>query len=302
LFKSFLTFLKIKNKDSKIFLLPTPTPIDIVLFSLTTFFFKSKVIYFSRRLIEGKSLDRIILKKLEDLLLNQPNTMLISDSKSILERTKCANKSKKIPIPQRPKMKNVPTEKVDLFEEGSNYCYFALLGSMRPEKGAYEYDDIISSTLENYSNSKVIIHAQAIDMEMKRLLSNLKQRSISNEDIIIIDEFLRTDEYNWLIQNIDVLYIPYDVESYRSGTSGPLAEALNSNKIVISTKITWAVEEFENFENLILIDAFDNDELISALKKIILLRRKYSNMPDNYKLNDFEDAWLQAIETTIRLQ
>jgi len=180
---------------------------------------------------------------------------------------------------------------------------FGLIGLFRIEKGGRYYDRIIRLCREVCPDSTVTVQlAGSKKAEETRLAERLKCDWSGVNGVQIVDGHLQSDAYTDLLVALDVVVLPYDVESYGTGTSGLMFEALALNKVVVATPIVWAKDEFANHPNVVWLDGIDPDSLMRGLQAAI--RRAQETWSDTSapSVQDrFAAAWLAAIADAEKL-
>ncbi len=295
---TFFFFLKVPNKKENILILPSPSTHDTVTIFLLLFFKRIKIIYFKRRLFLNKTIKGKILNLLMECLYKKRNILFVSDSNLILKKIKSVNSKFKISIPKRKIQKFEPEEQINFLNLDFKPV-FAFSGVMRNEKGIKLYDEIIDLTLDTIENSFFVVHGVYLDNKMKTYYDRLKSKYKQNNRTMFIDRFLTEEEYSWFVGAIDVMVLPYDVELYSSGTSGPMQETLSSGGSVISTKLEWAMDEFDEQNKIFWMDNYDMESYEESLEKFIL--KGYNNNDSQINLSTFKEDWDKTIKYAIHL-
>ena len=297
-FISFRSFLRCV-KTRFLIIIPTPTSFDFIICLLLLPFVKGRVILFKRRLFNGNNFKDSIIRFALKRIANSDKFIFISDSSSIIENLSCKNDKFKISIPLR--QANLLNPDNDLnFTMPKNHPTFAFTGVLREEKGIDEYEKIISITLNHFKKGLFVIHAVCLDKVMENKLSILKDQFQLNNRVKFIERHLSDDEYFWFLNNIDVLFLPYDKEKYTSGSSGPLSEALSFNKIVICSKLDWAKDEYRNHKNIIWLNDLSEASYLTSLNAINKFDLKASEVSRNSD-SSFEEDWKKVINYSINL-
>ena len=295
---TFFYFLKVPNKKENIVIFPSPSTHDTVVIFLLLFFKRIKIIYFKRRLFLNKTMKGKILNLFMECFYKKSNILFVSDSNLILKKVKSINSKFKISIPKRNIQKFEPKKQINFL----NFNFkpvFAFSGVMRHEKGIKFYDEIIDLTLDKIENSFFVVHAVYLDSKMKTYYDHLKSKYKQNNRTMFIDRFLTNEEYSWFVGAIDVMVLPYDVELYSSGTSGPMQETLSSGGSVISTKLEWAIDEFDEQNKIFWMDNYDIESYEESLEKFIL--KGYNGNKSQINLSTFKEDWEETINYAIHL-
>lgn len=294
-FRSFLQCVKTRF----LIIIPTPTSYDLIICFLLLPLVKGRIILFKRRLFNKNNLKDLIIRFALRRIANSDKFIFISDSRNIIENLSCKNDKFKISIPPRQANLLNPDEDLNFTIQG-NSPIFAFTGVLREEKGIDEYEKIISMTLKHFNKGLFVIHAVYLDEVMENKLSILKDQFQLNNRVKFIERHLTDDEYSWFLNNIDVLFLPYDKEKYTSGSSGPLSEALSFNKIIICSMLDWAKDEFENHQNIIWLNDLSEDSYLKSLNAINKVDLKASEVPRN-SYSSFEEDWKKVINYSINL-
>lgn len=121
---------------------------------------------------------------------------------------------------------------------------FGTLGGARAEKGIGDFIDAIGLLNHNGLASNMqfflYVHSPSPD-EILQKFNKLKEQAPNN--VTLIENPLDDDEYADLLNSLDVLALPYWRSTYRSRTSGILAEGIASGKVAIVTRGTWLEDE-----------------------------------------------------------
>lgn len=105
------------------------------------------------------------------------------------------------------------------------------------------------------------------DGELYRRGLEARARDLGVEDVVAFDaRYLETSELSRLVQEADVILLPYD--SREQVTSGVLVEAVTAGKPVISTGFPHAVELLASGAGL-LVERQDPDAIAAALRRVL---------------------------------
>ena len=294
-FRSFLQCVKTRF----LIIIPTPTSYDLIICFLLLPIVKGRIILFKRRLFSKNNFKDLIIRFALRRIANSDKFIFISDSRNIIENLSCKNDKFKISIPPRQANLLNPDEDLNFTIQG-NFPIFAFTGVLREEKGIDEYEKIISMTLKHFKKGLFVVHAVYLDEVMENKLSILKDHFQLNNRVKFIERHLTDDEYSWFLNNIDVLFLPYDKEKYTSGSSGPLSEALSFNKIIICSMLDWAIDEFQDHQNIIWLNDLSEDSYLkslNAINKVNLMASEVSRNSDS----SFEEDWKKVINYSINL-
>lgn len=294
-FITFFGFLKTFINSYKLIIYPTPTILDIFFIFFFSFFFRKNIIFFQRRLFVSKNMKDLIIIKILNQLRKKRKVVFVSDSPEILKKISCKNKTFLISQPIRNIVNFNPDNDINFLKFGAK-TNFGIMGVLREEKGVHLYEQIIIETLKKFKNSFFLIHAIALDDYMKERLFCIKEAFKDERRVLVIDKFLEDNEYTWIIKNLDYLVTPYDINTYTSGTSGPIFEALSLNTAVISTKLNWATINFK-YSNIF----FMKKASIKAYKEVLdnLENKSYNKFSSQDDL--FQKNWVDTINFSLNL-
>lgn len=105
------------------------------------------------------------------------------------------------------------------------------------------------------------------DGELYRRGLEARARDLGVEDVVAFDaRYLETSELSRLVQEADVILLPYD--SREQVTSGVLVEAVTAGKPVISTGFPHAVELLASGAGL-LVERQNPDAIAAALRRVL---------------------------------
>ena len=94
-----------------------------------------------------------------------------------------------------------------------------------------------------------------------------RARDLGVDDAVAFDaRYLETDELSRLVQEADVILLPYD--SREQVTSGVLVEAVTAGKPVVSTGFPHAVELLSSGAGL-LVERQNPDAIAAALRRVL---------------------------------
>lgn len=295
---TFFSYIKVSNNKENILIFPSPSTYDAVIIFLLSVIKKIKIIYFKRRLFLEKTAKGKILNFFMKYLYKKKNIIFVSDSNLILKKVKSVNSKFKISIPKRKIYKFEPEKEMN-FKNLNFKPIFAFSGVMRHEKGIKFYDEIINLTLKRIKNSFFVVHAVYLDKKMKILYDRLESKYQKNKRTMFIGRFLTNEEYSWFVDAIDVMVLPYDVKLYSSGTSGPMQETLLSGGTVISTKLEWALDEFDEQDKIFWMNNYDVRSYEESLEKFIL--KGYNDNYSYLNSSTFKEDWEKTINYALHL-
>jgi glycosyltransferase involved in cell wall biosynthesis len=94
-------------------------------------------------------------------------------------------------------------------------------------------------------------------------IRGFKRLGLAN--VQLIERALLEDEYYRLLQEADVVVIPFRKNEYHARTSGTFTEALAAGKPVVVTRGTWMSDQLERFGAGITFRDGDVDDLARAI-------------------------------------
>jgi len=227
---------------------------------------------------------RYILKKAASIAKHNASIYFTTDSKVIADEwiANYGTNMDVLPIPHitESSTQEIPTNK-------TNKTKFYAPGIMRLEKGM----EMIFTALEKIEKKhallaeKIQFTIQIFGERDKEIFDSYRTKlsSFKNIEIIILGS-LSSAEYNFQIQNTNVILIPYQVNAgYRARTSGILCESIGANKPFITTNNTWMSQQANQFGTGILVDDGDIDQLVSAMNEALNNLSKYQVMATESK-------------------
>ncbi|MFC1532314.1 glycosyltransferase [Thermodesulfobacteriota bacterium] len=148
---------------------------------------------------------------------------------------------------------------------------FVFLGDAREEKGfSLIAEAILELHKHNQLNGIEFILQCYISSEVHAAMKLPRQKLIDLclPQIQLILEPLTRDSYNNIIDQADVVLLPYSRRIYYSRTSGPFAEALAAGKPVIVPRDTWMSDQVVQYGAGIMFKSYDFEDLIRAITAI----------------------------------
>lgn len=298
LFKTFCELCKVlRNEENSILIAPNLTNIDWVsLFFIVIRYKKIKFIFFHRRLLKKNGFKNFFINQFFKKTVANNNAYVVSDSKSILRDMNIDQEIFKISIPPRVIDKSFRVRDKINFKNTSkkNSIAFSMVGMLREDKGIDHYKKIIIETLDANEDCFFVLHATCNNELMQNKLDDLKIDFKENKRFFLINSYLDSSEFSWLLNSIDVLILPYDIEEYADGSSGPMAESINLNKTIITTKLGWAIDEFSDYKKIIWLKDLEKPSLKNAIHKAININN-IDDVDDSLKYNSFNEDWLRVI-------
>jgi len=196
--------------------------------------------------------------KLLSLLADKNITLSLTEYKNL---RKIAKSEKIIYIPHGFKPSKIKNKKL------KKKINLLLFGFIRPEKG---YELAIESMKYLPNNFRLII-AGSIQLYNPRaknyfkfLIEKVKEVKKLGKDIILINKFFNEKEKEKIINNSDIILIPYKIIA----VSGVMNDAINFAKPVVATVLKEDIEKFG-------IGKFSNRNPIEFANKIIEISKNY---------------------------
>lgn len=125
---------------------------------------------------------------------------------------------------------------------GSGDIVFTCLGNPRREKGFVEFASAILRILrEGPSSARFVVQTNDPDSSCRNSVAALKASRLPGLEIV--DRRLSEQEYITMLENADVIVLPYHLDKYRDRTSGIFCEALVAGKPVVATEDSWMSSE-----------------------------------------------------------
>ncbi len=121
--------------------------------------------------------------------------------------------------------------------------HFASLGNARQEKGFAEILAAVDILNANGRAPDARFTLQSSDPDTISAAALVNFRSAAAESVSLINEPLDDEGYLQLLQDTDVLLLPYHLEKYHDRTSGVFCEARTSGKPVITTEGSYLGRE-----------------------------------------------------------
>ena len=170
----------------------------------------------------------------------------------------------------------------------SNKIIFTSLGSARKTKGFGIIVEAIKKLKNNPIFQNIYFSLQCNHSEEDKIIKNMVVflKSLSLNNVEIIEKSLNENEYQELLERSDVVLIPYDQVIYHSNTSGIFTEAVGAGKPVIVTENTWMSYYLDKASG---IKIEYNGESLS--KAIIQITNDYINYKKNASIK--KNEWIK---------
>ncbi len=283
-FKKYLTdiFKNIKLQENKydqvIFYMYTSHPHYIKIFALLNQKFRIKNIeihlvlfYLNNAFCERKKDDRY-LNLLNDTnqtladhdLKNQIYLHIDSDRAIEMYQPYFSNKINALPIPL-----NYRTEiatKNNTVSKKNEKVSIGYFGYPTNKHGFHLFYDLYTQLKDNKNFSFIVrANKHLSDKTFDEEIDHMKK----DENVSFYDEYISDKTYKSLIQNSDIIIIPYLKNAYPVQTSGVFIDAAFANKHIVTTEDTWMGDKVLLLNNGVTFKDENSYELIKIIKTLI---------------------------------
>ncbi|MDH7571485.1 MAG: glycosyltransferase, partial [Armatimonadota bacterium] len=155
-------------------------------------------------------------------------------------------------------------------EEGPRPRRLVLLGSARSEKGfvtLVEALRLLAPDLQAGAMEVVLQCNVNGDEPVQRAREQLESWHLPN--VTLVKNALSAEEYYQLLDNSDIVLIPYRLGDYQARTSGVLAEAFAAGKAVVTTEGTWMAAQVAQGGGGVLCRDGDAADLARAMREAV---------------------------------
>lgn len=173
------------------------------------------------------------------------------------------------------------------------------LGGARDEKGYIEILETIKiiNKKEIFRRFEFLIQASGAALELLEATKEVEAMNLQN--VRFIYDVLDSEEYYKLLQNIDVVLLPYWRSIYESRTSGILTESLAAGKPVIATLDTWMSDQLQAYDTGLTCRDRDPEDLARAIIEMYLrkdeFRAKAIRAKDRWLFDHNPEALLEVL-------
>lgn len=283
-FKKHLTdiFKNIKLQENKydqiIFYMYTSHPHYIKIFTLLNEKYRIKNIeihlvlfYLNNAFCEGKKDDQYLnlLHNTNQILINHDlkneiNLHIDSDRAIKIYQPYFSNNINALPIPlnYRTNMK-MKDNKIPRMNKVISIGYF---GYPTNKHGFHLFYDLYKQ-LKNDKTFTFIVRANK-HLSDKTFDAEVNQMR-KDENVSFYDEYISDETYKSLIQNSDIIIIPYLKSAYPVQTSGVFIDATLANKHIITTENTWMGDKVLLLNNGMTFKDNSSHKLINTLKALV---------------------------------
>ncbi len=142
------------------------------------------------------------------------------------------------------------------------FCY---PGNVQKAKGFDVLVDALNKTDLDAGHFKIRTFISYLQKELQAWINDLPK----HPNVEIIGGSLSTDEYSKLLQDADVILLPYRAADFGGRTSGIYADAIILEKPVVITRETWGGNYTEKYGNGIGFSDGNAEEMQNAIRQII---------------------------------
>ena len=285
--------------EKTLVLVPNPSSLDFVTFAVAAFFAlkngRGSGVFVMRRDaagIVGTGWRANILDRIVCWLAGGRFFHMVSDTRAAMDhwQARTGQGGAIISIPVRLPTKSRPP--------GSPLS-LGLIGLFRIEKGAAHYDAVIETTRALAPAWRIICQLSHTGRhpEEDRVARNLTAKWGADPMVQIHAEHLDAEAFTDMLHDLDVVVLPYDIQTYGPGTSGILFEALAAGKVVLAAPIAWARQEYRDHPNVVWLNGTDNATLREGLRQALTrAEQRRGETAETHRLPDrFRESWLEAL-------
>ncbi len=142
------------------------------------------------------------------------------------------------------------------------FCY---PGNVQKAKGFDVLVEALKETDLNAGHFKIRTFISYLQKELKAWIDDLP----THPNIEVVEGSLSTEEYSKLLQEADVILLPYRAADFGGRTSGIYADAVILEKPVVITRETWGGTYTEKYGNGICFSDGNAKEMQQAIQQII---------------------------------
>lgn len=117
-------------------------------------------------------------------------------------------------------------------------------------------------------------------------------------DVRLVSDVLSPNEYQYWIQECDIVLLPYDPTLYTKGTSGVFVECVCAGRIPIVTRGTWMACELSRFDLADLSVDWSAPDLLAKIESIagsLEISKKLSRLRRTYLAFHNEDNFAKSL-------
>ena len=131
------------------------------------------------------------------------------------------------------------------------------VGEGRSNKGFNKIPEFIKTIQRNKNNFKFLIHFSNLDKDSMKTANILKELSLKNNNIEIINKYCDYNEYRKILEKITIMPLLYDLDQIKIG-SGILYSCLSYEIVPIIPKNCNYLEEVMTQKSIIEAESFDD--------------------------------------------
>jgi glycosyltransferase involved in cell wall biosynthesis len=155
----------------------------------------------------------------------------------------------------------------------NNNLIATTLGPARIQKGFHQITNLIKLYLDNTNDFKyrVTFHLHCVNSDNNSLINDdiIFLKNLNSDHIKIIEHNLTEIEYFRMLNDSDIVLLPYDSLSYFAQTSGIFTESLSMGKCVIVSKNTWMSAQLKNYNCGVEIIENNNQDFYEKFKYLV---------------------------------
>lgn len=216
--------------------------------------------------------------------LSPHKVQFYTDTQQLVERynTLSPVKFSEIPVPFRQEK----LKQNQQFREQNKPIHIVYLGDARREKGYHFLPEVIASLWKDYISPKKVKFTIQSNLsisggETDILAARLQLEQYPDEQVKLIKEIMEAEGYYQLLNDADLMIIPYDINSYRYRSSGVFTESLAAGKPVIVPENSWLATQVDETRSGIYHSPKD---IPKTIIKIIENLDKYTKSASEFSL------------------
>ncbi len=190
---------------------------------------------------------------------------LLSDSETLCRRYEeligCSLSL--VPIPQ-----SLPYSSSNNGDVSKRAIRLGYLGNARDNKGFPQLPKLIEACEGEISAGTMEFRCQLHRSSGQEPASQAALDAMQTLPVTPVFGELDGKSYYNLLQQLDVVLLPYELKYYRSQTSGIFSDALAYGKVVVVPENTWMADQLRDHGAGIIYDSSRPDGLSSAVKKL----------------------------------
>ncbi len=168
-----------------------------------------------------------------------------------------------VPIPQR-----VPDSPPSRDSVSNRAIRLGYLGNARDNKGFPQLPKLVETCDNEISAGKIEFMLQLYRSSGNEPASLAAFDALQALRVTPVFGELDGESYYNLLEQLDVVLLPYELEYYRSQTSGIFSDALAYGKVVVVPENTWMADQLQHHGAGMIYDSSRPDGLSSAVRKL----------------------------------